>query len=69
MENITGLSGTYIRFQCADSGLHQDRFYKPGFKFKAEPARHRFTFLFGDQSCEENLNNKLELPEQIQVGH
>lgn len=67
LENITGLSGTYIRLKAAHSGLHKERYYKPGFKYKSEPDKQRFSFLFGDQECEENLNSKLDYPEQIQV--
>ena len=67
MENITGLSGTYIRLKPAHSGLYKDRYYKDGFKYKCEPEKQRFSFLFGGERSEENLNSKLDYPEQIQV--
>lgn len=67
LENITGLSRTYIRLKRAHVGLHRDKYFKPGFKYKCVPEAKRFAFLLGDRDSEENLNSKLDFPEQIQL--
>jgi hypothetical protein len=50
LENVTGLSGTYVRFQAANSDIGQERFYKPGFQEKSKSAATRFSRLLAPQS-------------------
>jgi ABC-type multidrug transport system permease subunit len=45
LENVTGLSGTYVRFQTANSEINQERFYKDGFEYKSKPVEQRYARL------------------------
>ena len=46
LENVTGLSGTYVRFQAANAGISQERFYKQGFQDKSRSAEQRYARTF-----------------------
>jgi hypothetical protein len=45
LENVTGLSGTYVRFRAANADMGQERFYKQGFQYKSKNAATRFSHV------------------------